>query len=215
MEIFKFRIAVLFLVSVIAALPSVSFDIRQTELPPSCFNDTDCSQQGCVNDSVQDSDCNEQDFFHCDTVTGWCICHECFILNSITNRCYTMPPCTDYDNTTGQCIDRRKKQLTAFLLALFLTWTGAANFYINRLEYAIPQLIFGLMCCSLSCITKCARDSVKDSEEGGVKVCIGCCIGIPACLLTLLFFSWTLVDLIILGTNQRVDGNGCALIESF
>ena len=37
-----------------------------------------------------------------------------------------------YDRLDFECEDNRPKQLTAFLLALFLSSTGAANFYIGR-----------------------------------------------------------------------------------
>ena len=43
--------------------------------------------------------------------------------------------CSDYEasNTTGECgADNRPRQLTAFLLSLFLSGTGAANFYIGQ-----------------------------------------------------------------------------------
>ena len=37
-----------------------------------------------------------------------------------------------YNEARFECKDNRPKQLTAFLLSLFLSFTGAANFYIGR-----------------------------------------------------------------------------------
>ena len=37
-----------------------------------------------------------------------------------------------YNQNERKCDDDRPKQLTAFLLSLFLSSTGAANFYIGR-----------------------------------------------------------------------------------
>ena len=178
----------------VAAVPNISDE------QSSCVHNANCSEKG------------PNSFVYCQA--GRCICHECFILNSITNRCYTMPPCTDYDNTTGQCIDRRKSQLTAFLLAFFLTWTGAANFYINRLEYAIPQLIFGILFCSMCCVIGCVRQTTKDTEENPIKWCVGCFVGTSTCLLYALFLAWWIAELVIFATNERHDGSGCSLINN-
>ena len=62
-----------------------------------------------------------------------CLCEECFTLNATTGRC-DIDSCIDYyyDSTTRMCVDDRPSQLTAFLLSLFLSSTGAANFYIGQ-----------------------------------------------------------------------------------
>ena len=46
----------------------------------------------------------------------------------------TICPDFQYDNKTRMCssVDNRKSQLTAFLLSLFLSYVGAANFYIGQ-----------------------------------------------------------------------------------
>ena len=65
---------------------------------------------------------------------GVCVCNECFELDS-TGRCTQNMMCPDeyyFSRDTGACVDERPSQLTAFLLSLFLSSTGAANFYIGR-----------------------------------------------------------------------------------
>ena len=64
-------------------------------------------------------------------VAGQCVCEMCFTRNS-SGQCQI---CSDYpfSNTLGECgVDDRPRQLTAFLLSLFLSSTGAANFYIGQ-----------------------------------------------------------------------------------
>ncbi len=54
------------------------------------------------------------------------------MMNGSTGLCSV---CSDYmySPSLGQCSnDRRPSQLTAFLLSLFVSSTGAANFYIGR-----------------------------------------------------------------------------------
>lgn len=66
-------------------------------------------------------------------VVGQCVCNDCFMMDDSTGRCSV---CSDYPYTSpGGCgTDNRQSQLTAFLLSLFLSSTGAANFYIGRNE---------------------------------------------------------------------------------
>ena len=67
---------------------------------------------------------------NCDQVTNQCICNDCFFRND-TGRCEE-DSCEDYFFRDNECVDDRPSQLTAFLLSLFLSSTGAANFYIGQ-----------------------------------------------------------------------------------
>lgn len=63
---------------------------------------------------------------------GQCVCNDCFMINDSTGGCRL---CSDYSyrSNRSECgTDNRPSQLTAFLLSLFLSATGAANFYIGR-----------------------------------------------------------------------------------
>ena len=60
------------------------------------------------------------------------MCNECFMKDEETGRCRL---CADYvyGEIAQDCgTDNRPSQLTAFLLSLFLSGTGAANFYIGQ-----------------------------------------------------------------------------------
>ena len=176
---------------------------RQADGPP-CTDHRDCIPSGLsVNVSTNLVECLSD---------GRCSCSDCFLRNETANRCYLMTSCLTFDEDTRQCSDSRKSQLTAFLLTFFLIWTGAANFYIDRLEFAIPQLIFGIVLLVLGCVGRCIKECVKDSDSGKVIVC--CFIGIPYLVLSIFFFAWWIGDLVIFGTNQRDDGDGCPLIDN-
>lgn len=198
-------------ISTVAAMPSLSLEIRQSNNATSCQDALDCNPAG-LNGSIPFVECNNA------SGNGQCICNSCFMLDATINQCY-LPCGTSYDQNSFQCTDNRRRQLTAFLLAFFLTWTGAANFYIARYDLAVPQLIFGILLCAMSCIGRCIKQCAKqasdDEESAGVKLCVGCFIGIPSCLLSLMFLAWWIADLVYFGTNRRTDGDGCALIESF
>ena len=197
-------IALFFAVGIANGVPSLQ--VRQSVNNP-CSNDFDCNPDSLSNQTIPSR------YVEC-TNNGQCTCDECFMWNSTINRCYLMPPCTNYDDTSFTCIDNRRKQLTAFLLAFFLTPVGAANFYINRLEFAIPQLILGILFCALSCVGCCARQAVKDSENDGAKLCVGCFISLPTCCLSLMFLAWWIADLVYFGTNRRLAGDDCPLINN-
>lgn len=203
--VIKLCCVALLLLTAATALP---FDLRQSS--NDCTVDMDCNPQSLGNQTIplQRVVC----------ANGRCSCSACFMTNTTANRCYLMPPCTDYNpndqDSDNGCIDKRQKQLTAFLLAFFLTWTGAANFYIERYDFAVPQLIFGIILCAMSCIGRCAKECVKDKEENGVKLACACCVCIPTCLLSLMFLAWWITDLVYFGTNRRLDGDGCSLIEN-
>ncbi len=76
--------------------------------------------------------------------SGKCVCHECFIKDISTGKCYT---CTDYmySETKHTCgTDSRPRQLTAFLLSFFLSYIGAANIYIE--QYSLGKVRLSHCC---------------------------------------------------------------------
>ena len=174
---------------------------RQSE--SSCSSDTDCYPLVEGNVSIPIA------FVSC--AGGVCSCSDCFVLNDTSGRCETiMPNCTVFDYDTATCTDNRRNQLTAFLLAFFLSWVGAANFYINQLGLAIPQLLIGIFLSIASCGSRILYSTTKESEN---KPCLAvtCCCAVVALVLSLTEFSWWLADLIIFGLNDREDGDGCPL----
>ena len=165
-----------------------------------CEQNTDCNP-GTLSDLVSPSEvvCNN----------GQCSCSGCFMNDTTTNRCY-LPPCTYYKD--NGCIDKRQKQSTAFQLALFLTWVGAANFYIKRYEFAVPQLIVGIILCATFCISSRFFKECNKHEQCRACACFCCCF-CTTCLLLLLFIASWIYDLVCFYNNCRVNGDGCPLIK--
>ena len=60
-----------------------------------------------------------------------CVCTGCFYSTNGYKSC-GYKRCWQYVAATHTCKDLRKDQRTAFLLSLFLSFAGAANFYIEQ-----------------------------------------------------------------------------------
>lgn len=172
----------------------------QTSDPPitNCTTRPDLS---CSNFNLTVGDCN--------LTTGICYCNQstlgdCFTLNDdnycVEAECYT------YQEEKGTCRFGRRRKLVALLLSIFLINFGAANFYVERYEFAIPQIILGLALCLFQ-FGSCAVAGTRDGETS--PPCIICCS--INTVLSLLFLAWWVADLVIFATNQRVDGTSCPL----
>ncbi len=149
----------------------------------------------------------------CNTTTGNCSCEstllnrtvECFRYNSETNFC-DRRDCYEFFSSDSDCREGFKSRTTALLLSIFLINFGAANFYIERYELAVPQIILGLVLCFFQ-IGSCAVAAKRDDDTS--VSCIVCC-SINS-FISLLFLAWWLADLIIFAVNSRDDGDGCPL----
>ena len=145
----------------------------------------------------------------CNSTTGVCLCNEttlgeCFMLDE-SNYCIESH-CYSYQEVDGTCRKGHRSRTVAILLSIFLINFGAANFYIERYELAIPQIILGLALCLFQ-FGSCAVAGTRDGET--TPACIICC-SINS-VLSLLFLSWWIADLIIFATGMRQDGNNCPL----
>lgn len=131
---------------------------------------------------------------------------DCFFYDYTNNFCQVRK-CWSFSNSSGRCRQTGKKRLTALLLSIFLINFGAANFYIERYDLAVPQIILGLLLCFFQ-FASCAVSAKRDDDTS--KLCIFCCS--VNSFFSLLLFSWWLADLVIFATNSRDDGDGCSLI---
>ena len=91
-------------------------------------------------------------------VSNVCFCDDCFSQDD-NGRCAIENECYYYDIQTATCVDERRSQITAFALSLTLSGVGAANFYIERYDLAVPQLllfifVFVFPCCMI-CLPLC------------------------------------------------------------
>lgn len=98
------------------------------EVPNSirCTNYSDCWPSENFNDNTTYIQCEQ----------NLCICSNCFQLSP--NGVCGLAMCFNY--TKGRCVDQRPSQQEAFLLSLFLSSFGAANFYLEDYRLAVIQL---------------------------------------------------------------------------
>ena len=171
---------------------------------------SDLHALNCTDEQYEYVDCSCQNVTAiglCNSTTGVCDCinSTCFILDASSNCCQ-LDPCYRYLLDTGECEPLSKNRITAILLSVFLINFGAANFYIERYELAIPQIILGLFLCFFQ-VGSCAVAKTRDDDTS--IPCIICC-SINS-LLSLLFFAWWIADLVIFISNTRDDGRMCPL----
>ena len=143
-------------------------------------------------------------------VNGSCYCNgtslgECFSFSSENKSC-VLNTCYEYLPEQTMCRKGTKSRTAAILLSVFLINFGAANFYIERFELAIPQIILGLFLCFFQ-FGSCAVAAARDDETS--LPCIICCS--LNSLVSLLFLAWWIADLVIFVTNTRTSGDGCLL----
>jgi len=115
----------------------------------------------------------------------------------------------DYASEEGlatQCTYKRKSQLAALLLHIFLGQFGAGEFYIGHIGYGTGQLILGLIGFILPCCVTCAF-KVSVTGQLGFMTCIICLV-LCASLATL---GWWIADIVLFAMNQNLDVNGFAL----
>lgn len=170
------------------------------------------AQLNCTDPDYNYMDCS------CNNVTGIGLCNvttemcQCDISNatcfrlSETSNCCEVEPCYRYDLDTGECEPTTRSRTTAIVLSIFLINFGGANFYIERYDLAIPQIVLGLFLLFFQ-FGSCAVAATRDDDTS--VPCIVCCSFNS--VLSLLFLAWWIADLVIFATDQRVDGNGCTL----
>lgn len=162
-----------------------------------------------ANCTLQPSCSNFTNIGECNIITGNCSCNEteldaCFRLEE--SLCVLNSPCWQYMEAEGECRNGRRSRTVAILLSVFLINFGAANFYIERYEFAVPQIILGLILCFFQ-FGSCAVAGTRD--ETTTAPCIICC-SINS-FISLLFLAWWIADVTIFALGQRTDGSGCPL----
>ena len=154
-------------------------------------------------------------------VDSKCVCKtECFHLNSTSGQCYLPEsPCYAYSSSDDVCHSSAPSWLTAVLLSLLLGTTGADNFYINRFEFAIPQLLLFLSplcgCFALFAYSACAMILYTKRNLRNISNCINLTALILASLAAIIFplttISWNIADLLLFSFNRRHDSRDCIL----
>lgn len=146
---------------------------------------------------------------------GQCNCHNCFFQSS-DGTCSVDTPCQTYDTAKNTCRDHRRSQETSVVLSAVLSPVGAANFYISRFEYAIPQLVLFVVLILASIfgrIVRCFSSEKRRETEKLAVMCSTLAAAVIAVLALLIIIAWWIADLIIFIRNTRRDGNDCLLRE--
>lgn len=176
-----------------------------------CENAEDCYPPGYIAGGIH----VPLSLINC-TSDGECVCNNCFDFDASNDRCAVDRPCQTFDttNNNGSCSDHRKSQATALIFAAVLSVVGAANFYIARYEYAVPQL--ALLTCLIiaSCFGRILRYFLDDKGRSTEKFC-ALCTTVTAAVVAILalgvIVAWWIADVVIFARNARRDGDNCPL----
>lgn len=146
---------------------------------------------------------------------GQCDCNDCFFQSS-DGICTVDTPCQTYDTARNTCRDHRRSQETGVVLSAVLSPVGAANFYIARYEYAIPQLVLLVVLIVASLfgrVVRCFSSEKRRETEKFFVMCSTIVAAVIAVLALLIIIAWWIADLVIFIKNTRRDGNDCPLRE--
>ena len=176
-----------------------------------CNKETQCYPVGYVTGGVV----VPRTLINC-SADGECVCRECFYFDEDEGNCAIDEPCQTYDTSDNSCSDHRRSQLVAVVLACVCSVFGAANFYIARYEYAVPQL--GLLVCLIvaSVFGRILQYFSEDKGRSTEKFCALCTTvtaAVVAILALLTIIAWWLADIAIFVMNDRRDGDNCPLSE--
>ena len=160
----------------------------------------------CTNEIIP----NQSQYVSC--VNNTCVCEPCF--QAVTTGMCTVARCYSYSMTADECSSTAPRWLAALLMSILVGATGAANFYIGRYEFAIPQLVVFCIVLVLPCII-CVLYCCTGCECGDVaRVCgllINFVLALILLIINLCLASWWIADLVIFSLNDRLDGDGCEL----
>jgi hypothetical protein len=126
-----------------------------------------------------------------------------FCLNNASCLCapgyITVPPTNDY-----QCCYEQRKQITAFLLELFVSF-GAGHFYTGRNDLGGAKVAVFLILIFANIFISAFSTQHKEN-----KFVYWIQFSLHKALLSC-YIIWQIVDLCLFGANKHVDGNRMAL----
>ena len=134
----------------------------------------------------------------CDSSNGKCTGNfgeTCLCFNEYSSFPWDKPEMCNY---------KKKKQIYALLLELFLTF-GIGHFYLGNLDIAIPKAIFFLMG---YCFVVLLRTISKKTEENNTYTLL---IALFGCINCVGMLIWHIIDVCLMGVGYYTDGNGVEL----
>ena len=152
--------------------------------------------QNAPANKIRDIPCGD---FTCTYNQGICV------QSTINSTCICIIHLQSYpSNNTIQCDYPRKKQLTAFLLELFLTY-GAGHFYTGNIQFAVPKLFFWVVSYCLFIVLRIVSKSNEDNNTTSLIIML------LACMFCVGMLTWQIADVVLYGLNKYSDGNGIEL----
>ena len=130
----------------------------------------------------------------CDSYS--CICNEGY---------YTYPV-----NAMAQCCYKQKSQLIVFLLEVFISF-GIGHIYASNYNMGMTKLVTYSSICFLfyaAFIYRVWKDE-KLGEENSIIIKFTNILSVLMCFCT--YNIWQCIDILLIGTNYYVDGNGAPL----
>ena len=195
---------------------------------------TQCTQSDDCSDGYEDFNTLVS---ICNTTTGICDCSlsNCFVYNNQTNHC-DLKAChalEELEDGKILCVNHGGKSKRTALMLNIIAFTGATNFYLGNHVYGSLQLALCLACigiiasrivccCNLCCLICRMSCADKVSSFTG-KVCCCCTCSVLCCqvtvsladilsvVVTAIEVAWMVVDYVQIGSNGKIDGNGCYL----
>lgn len=136
------------------------------------------------------SNCNSSDFCG---INGQCVENICKCDKGFVTE---IQPC-EYE---------QKKQLTAFILQVFVGAIGVSHFYIGQVLIGVIKiLLIFLPCCMCSAVWNSAT---SDTDPKACVVGGGGCLTV---LCSLAVSIWWIVDIVLFALNNYKDKNGIEL----
>jgi hypothetical protein len=170
---------------------------------PICLGDKDCSFRG-----------------KCNLETGICLCDYEYdtvypyskypiFFNGTTKTSNSTNTVNLTSNEFQYCNYKRKYQLTAFMLSMFVGF-GSEHFYLERYSPAIGKLVFYMICFTVNIayliVYKCCPNGKKHMQFLGFFEAFYLVCGVVTVIL------WNVYDLVNIGYDDFLDGNDKPMI---
>ncbi len=96
------------------------------------------------------------------------------------------------------------------MLEFFLGGFGAGWFYLNRLDFALAQLLVTVVpCCAILCFTMIFVGTNADNNGDKLNAAVLC----VRCVFVLASFALWLHGVIVIGTGKATDDNGVSVSD--
>ena len=147
--------------------------------------------------------------------------------NIYRNKCICYDSYTTFNNKDVQCNYKKKSQLIALLLSIFVGLTGAAWFYLGYIVYGLLQLLGVFVMCILACMCGfccCAYYKLQEwsdneahglSDDGIYSMLMTCgnIIGLLLGIAYILVFY--IVTIVIMAYGDIDDANNIGMAKIF